>query len=598
MNEYLAALVDELYTLGMREVVFSAGSRSTSLAMLFTNYKQFNTYMAVDERSAGFFALGIAKRTGRPVGLVCTSGSAGTHYYPAVVEAKASRTPLVIMTADRPMEKQFVGAPQTIDQTRLFGEFVNHFEQLVPSPDDYEYPRAVAQRSMVQAQSHGRHGAGPVQINVPLREPLVPDLDPVHFEKGRSAHPFEYVRGEMASTYTGAELMGKCGIILAGPYNNPQGDEEATKAHYDAYINSVMELAHLLKAPVLADPLSLVRRSDDSYIIDSYDAFLSNSDVRKRLKPDYILLLGQLPVSKRVHQLLTEGKDALVIQVDPNIDYRNGMVTTNKVIETSVIQFVKTIKAYRGNEVFADSNIERTGSALPKGEVQRDGNIQDDALKLTDYVNDWLREQEFMRKALNEVKNEPSLFEGRIVHELQHIMPAGAQVVVANSMAIRDFDYFWAHGKKDITLFGNRGVNGIDGTESTALGIAAGGAPTVLVTGDLSFIHDMNGLLLGRQAGISLTIVLFNNDGGGIFEYLPQKGTPYFDYLFATPQGATFEGAAQLYGVDHEVITSYDRFNEAISESLGQEGIQILEIKTGRETSCALHRKYTVRNYE
>lgn len=598
MNEYLAALVDELYTLGMREVVFSAGSRSTSLAMLFTNYKQFNTYMAVDERSAGFFALGVAKRTGRPVGLVCTSGSAGTHYYPAVVEAKASRTPLVIMTADRPMEKQFVGAPQTIDQTRLFGEFVNHFEQLAPSPDDFEYPRAVAQRSMMQTQSYGRHGAGPVQINVPLREPLVPDLDSVHFEKGRSPHPFEYVSGEMASTYNGDELAGKRGIILSGPYNNPQGDEGATKAHYDAYINSVVELAHLLEAPVLADPLSPVRRSDDAYVIDSYDAFLSNPDVRKCLKPDYIILLGQLPVSKRVHQLLTECKDALVIQVDPNIDYRNGMVTTNKVVETSVLQFVKAIKTNRRSEAYIEGNIERTGSAQQEEIVRCDANIQNRAANLTDYVNDWLREQELMRKALNEVQNEPSLFEGRIVHELHHMLPDGAQVVVANSMAIRDFDYFWTHGRKDITLFGNRGVNGIDGIESTALGIAAGGAPTVLVTGDLSFIHDMNGLLLGRQAGISLTIVLFNNDGGGIFEYLPQKGTPYFDYLFATPQGVDFEGAARLYGVDHEVITSYDRFNEALTESLGREGIQILEIKTGRETSCALHRKYTVRNYE
>ena len=433
-------------------------------------------------------------------------------------------------------------------------------------------------------------------------------MDPVHFEKGRMAHPFQYVAGEMTTSYTGAELEGKRGLILCGPYSNPQESEEGTMLraeeteilsgektammHDEIYINSIVELAHMLEAPILADPLSPVRRSSDEYIIDSYDAFLTNADVRKRLKPDYILLFGQLPVSKRVHQFLTECKDVLVIQVDPNIDYRNGMVTTSKIIETSVIQFVQSVREYRaGSKETAESKIE--------SKVESKADFKAESAVKT-YVKDWMHEQQLMRNALIKVGAEPSLFEGRIVHEMQELLPDGSNVVVANSMAIRDFDYFWSRGHKNITLYGNRGVNGIDGLESTALGIASAsdGEPTVLVTGDLSFIHDMNGLLLGRQAGVSLTIVLFNNDGGGIFEYLPQKGTPYFDYLFATPQAADFEGAARLYGIDYELITSYDGFAQALTASLHKEGIQLLEIKTGRETSCALHRKYTVRNYE
>lgn len=565
MNEYLAALVDELYTLGMREVVFSAGSRSTSLAMLFTGFGKYKTYMNIDERSAAFFALGIAKRTGRPVGLVCTSGSAGTHYFPAVAEAQASRIPLVMLTADRPSELQFVGAPQTIDQARLFGNFVNHFENLESRTDDFTYPRQVAQRAVLKALGSGGEVSGPVQINVPLREPLVPKLDAEYFEKGRGAQSFQYIQGAMKSIYTGEELVGKKGLILAGPYNAPQGTEGRTKAHHEAYKASVVDLAHRLAAPILADPLSPLREYNDAYIIDSYDAFLVSQDVKEALRPDYVILIGQLPVSKRIHQFLTYHKDVLTIQVDPSFTYRNGMVTTSRVVAADAIEFAKGIMA-----------------------------INED----TAYMALWQKEQISMRQQLHTVGEELTLFEGRIVKELQSLMPKDSQVVISNSMAIRDFDYFWPKGCDGVRLFGNRGVNGIDGTESTALGIASVGNPTVLVTGDLSFIHDMNGLIMGRQAGISLTIVLFNNDGGGIFEYLPQKGTPYFDYLFATPQGVDFAGLSTLFAIDHEEITSYEQFRTALTKSLNSPGIQVLEIKTGREFSCQLHRKYTVRNDE
>lgn len=565
MNEYLAALVDELYTLGMREVVFSAGSRSTSLAMLFTGFGKYKTYMNIDERSAAFFALGIAKRTGRPVGLVCTSGSAGTHYFPAVTEAKASRIPLVMLTADRPSELQFVGAPQTIDQMRLFGDFVNHFETLEGRTDDFVYPRQVAQRAVLKALGSGSEVSGPVQINVPLREPLVPKLDNEYFEKGRNTQAFQYIKGEMRSTYTGEELAGKRGLIIAGPYNAPQGEDSATKAHHEAYGASIIALAQRLQAPVIADPLSPLRGYEDEYVIDSYDAFLVSNEVKENLRPDYILMFGQLPVSKRVHQFLTYHKDVLTIQVDPSFEYRNGMVTTQRVIASSPIELAKSISV-----------------------------VNED----TSYLSLWQQEQASMRRQLDTVLEEPSLFEGRIVKEMQALMPKGSQIFISNSMAIRDFDYFWSKGCNEVRLFGNRGVNGIDGTESTALGMASVGQPTVLVTGDLSFIHDMNGLIMGRQAGISLTIVLFNNDGGGIFEYLPQKGTPYFEYLFATPQGVDFSGLSTLFGIDHEEVTSYEQFKTLLMESLNTPGIQILEIKTGRESSCQLHRKYTVLNYE
>ncbi|MCT0508184.1 2-succinyl-5-enolpyruvyl-6-hydroxy-3-cyclohexene-1-carboxylic-acid synthase [Lactococcus cremoris] len=548
-NEYLAPFVDELFNLGVREAVFSPGSRSTALAMLFEEYKKYDTYVNIDERSAAFFALGIAKANRRPVVLVCTSGSAAAHHFPAITEAKTSRIPLIILTADRPAELQFVGAPQTLDQTRFFGNFVNHFENLeAPQPQAknfWTYPRKVAQRAFLSALDQM---AGPVQINIPLRDPLVPELKSENYEKGRSKLPFKFFKGQQSASFDEALLSSKT-LILAGANSS------------ENYSESLLKLAEHLKAPILADPLSNLRNHNSTFVMDSYDAFLANDDLKTDLKAESILLFGQMPVSKRLQQFIALNDDAEFIQVDPALAYRNPSLTTTITVQSNVATFANSIQ--KVNQDFS-------------------------------YLEKWQKAQEKMRHQLEKVAQEENPFEGRFVQELQkHLKALDAQLLVSNSMEIRDIDYWWKKEDSKVRILGNRGVNGIDGTESTALGIATTGKPTVLLTGDLSMLHDLNGLIIGKTHELNLTIVLFNNDGGGIFHHLAQKGVPNFDYLFSTPHGLNFEGLAELTGLDYHLVSNYADFGQQFETSIRQPGIHLLEIKTDKDLSLALHKKYT-----
>ncbi|GBG96421.1 2-succinyl-5-enolpyruvyl-6-hydroxy-3-cyclohexene-1-carboxylic-acid synthase [Lactococcus termiticola] len=538
-NNYLATLVDEFYQLGIRDVVVSPGSRSTSLAMLFEEYGKFSTYVDIDERSAGFFALGTAKASKKPVVLICTSGSAGAHYYPAVTEAWHSRVPLIILTADRPYDLQFVGAPQTMDQTRLFGDFVNHFENMI-RPDEklfWTYPRKVAQRAVLKGQSL------PVQINVPLSEPLVPDLDPENFAKGRRS--FSLSAGTMSTDWDFEQLPNKV-LILAG-------------ATTESAQEDIIRFAEKLKAPVLADPLSKLRSFESPVLIDSYDAFLTDTALAEQLKPELIFQFGQIVVSKRVQQYIAR-LDCDYVQVDYESDYRNPSQTTTEIVQSHVKAFV-------------------SGCQLEREDSQ--------------YLSQWQAVQDKMRAKLDTVANEASPFEGRYVQLLQELMPAGSQLSSSNSMEIRDLDYFWKASQKQVDIYCNRGLSGIDGLTSTALGISANGKKTVMLTGDLSFFHDLTGLTVGKTEALNLTIILFNNDGGGIFHHLAQHDAKHFDRLFSTPHGLDFSGLAKLTGLDYHEIKDYEDFTEQFTEAITKKGIHLLEIKTDKEHSLNLHKKYT-----
>ena len=540
-NEYLAAFVDECYQLGVREAVFSPGSRSTALAMLFQEYGKFATYMNIDERSAAFFAFGIAKAQARPVVLVCTSGSAGAHYFPALTEAKHSRVPLMVLTADRPAELRFTGAPQTVDQTRFFGDFVQHYEELSqPTEQNYwRYPRQVAQRAFVASVSQP---AGPVQINVPLSEPLVPSLEVTNYSKDR--RPFLFIPGRHSAS---ADLSVYDRIVLLA---GPDADQD--------YAQEILDLADRLKAPILADPLSNLRNFDHPAVMDSYDAFLADTQLADTLRADLIIQFGQMPISKRVLRWVAKSA-ADYFQVDPVADFRNPARTTTQLIQSQVKDFAQSI-------------------SLEKMD--------------TSYLRAWQTAQELMRTQLNKVESEDLPFEGRYIRELQRLIPNNTQLFISNSMTIRNMDYFWEKKDSGIRVLGNRGVNGIDGTESTALGVSTTGRPTLLLTGDLSMLHDMNGLILGKTHALNLTIVLFNNNGGAIFHYLGQKGQPHFDYLFSTPHDLNFAGLAQLTGLDYRGISGYADFREQVPASLTSPGIHLLEIKTDKDISLSLHKKY------
>lgn len=551
MNEYIAALVDEFYQLGVRHAVFSPGSRSTTMAMLFKEHEGFETYMNIDERSASFMALGIAKAHKEPTVLVCTSGSAVAHYLPAILEAQYTGIPLVVLSADRPHTLLHVGAPQTVDQHKIFGTAVNYFEELaVPQESHYyTYPRQVVRKAYMKAMDTKK---GPVHINVPLFEPLVPELSRNHFEAGRSS--FKVVKPNYGGAFScddGNNLLERYEriLILAGP----QIDIDEA--------NTIRSFGEALQAPILADPLSNVRGCGASdVVISTYDALLAGQALWHELKPDCVIQFGQIVVSKRVQQMIASWTDVEYIEVNPTMDSMNPTGKTTMHVQASIDVFT---------HLYGKNNSSDT------------------------YLNIWQRLEQEGKKQLSSAINEPHCFEGRTIRELQQYIPENGQIFVANSMTIRDFDYFWFSGGSRAVLYGNRGVNGIDGTISTALGLAVNGRPTYLVTGDLSLFHDLNGLAVAKTHNLNLTIILHNNDGGGIFEYLPQKGTKHFDYLFSTSQGLDYSGAAKLYGCGYTKISSPNELSSVLANVSQETGVHIIEIPTNREYSRELHKKYT-----
>ena len=573
MNEYIAALVDEFYQLGVRHAVFSPGSRSTTMAMLFKEHEGFETYMNIDERSASFMALGIAKAHKEPTVLVCTSGSAVAHYLPAVLEAQYSGVPLIVLSADRPHTLLHVGAPQTVDQHKIFGTAVNYFEELaVPQESHYyTYPRQVARKAYMKAMDTKK---GPVHINVPLFEPLVPELSRNHFEAGRSS--FKVVKPNYSSEF-GCDNRNNLAHLnndIDIAHNNDSTKEiNDLLERYDRILilagpqidvdeaDMIRSFGEALQAPILADPLSNVRGCDTSkVVISTYDALLAGKALWHELKPDCVIQFGQIVVSKRVQQMLASWTDVEYIEVNPTMDSMNPTGKTTMHVQASIDVFTHL---YEKN------------------------NNSDKYLKL------WQQLEQEGKKQLSTAIDEPHCFEGRTIRELQKQISEDGQVFVANSMTIRDFDYFWFSGESKAVLYGNRGVNGIDGTISTALGLAVNGRPTYLVTGDLSLFHDLNGLAVAKTHNLNLTIILHNNDGGGIFEYLPQKGTKHFDYLFSTSQGLDYSGAAKLYGCGYTKISNPDELSSVLAK-IGQEsGVHIIEIPTNREYSRELHEKYT-----
>lgn len=573
MNEYIAALVDEFYQLGVRHAVFSPGSRSTTMAMLFKEHEGFETYMNIDERSASFMALGIAKAHKEPTVLVCTSGSAVAHYLPAILEAQYSGVPLIVLSADRPHTLLHVGAPQTVDQHKIFGTAVNYFEELaVPQESHYyTYPRQVARKAYMKAMDTKK---GPVHINVPLFEPLVPELSRNHFEAGRSS--FKVVKPNYSSVFgfdNRNNLTHINNVIDVANNNDSTKEINNLLERYERILilagpqidideaETIRSFGAALQAPILADPLSNVRGCGTSkVVISTYDALLAGQALWHELKPDCVIQFGQIVVSKRVQQMIASWTDVEYIEVNPTMDSMNPTGKTTMHVQASIDVFT---------HLYGKNNNSDT------------------------YLNIWRRLDQAGKKQLSLAIDEPHCFEGRTIRELQKQIPEDGQIFVANSMTIRDFDYFWFSGESKAVLYGNRGVNGIDGTISTALGLAVNGRPTYLVTGDLSLFHDLNGLAVAKTHNLNLTIILHNNDGGGIFEYLPQKGTKHFDYLFSTSQGLDYSGAAKLYGCGYTKISSPDELSSALAK-IGQEsGVHIIEIPTNREYSRELHKKYT-----
>jgi 2-succinyl-5-enolpyruvyl-6-hydroxy-3-cyclohexene-1-carboxylate synthase len=564
---YIGAFVDELARAGVRNVCFAPGSRSTPLAVMLAEHPDIRLWTHLDERSASSFALGMAKANREPVGVLCSSGTAAANFYPAVIEARYSRVPLIVMTADRPPELQDVGAPQTIDQNRLFGEHVRWSANVAlpeSSPEMLRYARSIAGRAVSVATAEP---AGAVHLNFPFREPLMPvrpDLDMGSAIDRSAPRRFTGTEGKRQPTEEMISRMvtqlgdHRRGLIVCGPQDDPSLGP------------AVIRLSKATGYPVLADPLSLVRTGSHHHdlIIDSYDAFLKDQSICQMLDPEVILRFGAIPTAKPFLLYAQQYPDAWNILVDGGDGWNDPALLSNDVIHADPVRFCEALADACSADEFSPS----------------DG-----------WTRDWIAIDCKTRETLMAgIETYDELFEGRVFHELARILPEGSTLYAGNSMPVRDMDTFFPGSSSYIHFLSNRGANGIDGVVSSALGAStSGNGPTVLVIGDLSFYHDMNGLLAARLHELNATIILVNNDGGGIFSFLPQAAHPeHFEALFGTPHGLDFRHASQLYGIEHVRINSWDEFVEVTSSSLDQKGVQIVEVPApDRTTNVHRHRE-------
>jgi 2-succinyl-5-enolpyruvyl-6-hydroxy-3-cyclohexene-1-carboxylate synthase len=569
----LRAFVEELVRAGVREAVVCPGSRSTPLALALSAHEGIEVRVLLDERSAGFFALGMARTTGRAVVLLGTSGTAVVNFAPAVVEASLARVPLVVLTADRPIELRDRGAPQTIDQVRLYGTHVKSSTEL-PLPDDapetLAHLRSVAGRAVATALAGPM---GPVHLNAPFREPLIPSgelgawpeltasPDGPAFsgvEAGRRRLPAEAV-ARLAERIAARPR----GLIVAGPMQDAPAPVE------------IAGLAAAAGYPIVADPLSGMRAGahDRSHVLARADQLARPGGWIDAHQPELVIRFGAMPTSKPVVELLKRSMPELLV-IDGDGGWREAALLPATFLHADAAATASDLAAALG-----------PGEAPP----------HDDRPWLADWLAAEAAADSAMRTWLAGL-DEP--FEGAPFAHLAQILPDGAVLWAGNSMPVRDLDGWLPSTGRHMRVHANRGANGIDGVISTALGSAAvAGGPVVLVVGDVSFLHDLGALVTARLTGESLTVVLIANDGGGIFSFLPQAasvapevGLPErYEQLFGTPHGIAAGPIVEAVGHRHRLVDERT-LPDALAASIGQPGLTVLELPTERARNVVLHR--------
>jgi 2-succinyl-5-enolpyruvyl-6-hydroxy-3-cyclohexene-1-carboxylate synthase len=557
LTAYTAAFVNELVLTGVCDVVVSPGSRSTPMALMMAEHPNIKVHILVDERSAGFFALGMAKSIKRPVALLCTSGTAGANYYPAVIEASYSRIPLIVLTADRPHELREVGAPQAIDQLHLYGHHVKAFFEM-PIPEKEKTVIRHARMTCARAVSSAlNQPTGPVHLNFPFREPLIPLLDNEDLFKIEERKD-KYVQidtGNWSLSHSQFESLAtklvknRNGIIICGPMDE------------DGYSERIVNLSKKLNFPILADPLSQLRSGthDDQLIIDCYDNFLRNDRAKQYLKPDIILRFGAMPVSKALSIFLKENHDAIHLVVDGGSGWRDPSALATEMI-------------FCDERLFCESISAQLSEPLENRMVEK-----------------WVAINAIGKENMLTVGDLTDMDEGKLFVLLADILPSDSTLFVGNSMPIRDLDSFFFNNHKSIKIMANRGANGIDGIVSSAMGAAVYSNPLYLILGDLTFYHDSNGLLASKLLNIDITIIIVNNNGGGIFSFLPQANHPkHFELLFGTPLDIDFQHVVKMYNGTYTKALTWDEFHTAWSQT--GKGLHVIEVPTNREKNVMEHR--------
>ena len=549
-------LVETLHRLGLREVVISPGSRSTPLTMAFARHPGIEAIPVLDERSAAFFALGLARQHHRPVALLCTSGTAGANYFPAVIEAQESGVPLLVITADRPPEMRECRSGQTIDQQKLFGSHVNFYHEFTVPQATLPLLRYLRQTAAHAWERTQWPFSGPVHLNAPFRDPLPP------IEDGQTAA----LRGELnekkffaalkppvppATAQVGRLRLGGRGVIVAG---------QVRPADPAAYAKVVGAISRKLGWPVLADALSPLRHQAHLVpnLVAGYDLIARSETFMQHLQPDRVLCLHDWPTSKALRQWLQAG-DTEVTFVCSHGQNPDALHSRTRLVRCHVESLASAVEA----------------GAKPRG-----------------WLAGWREtDRKLSRRLARALTATVDLFEGRASALLPGLLPKGTPLFVANSMPVRDLEYFCPANNRGLSVHCNRGANGIDGTLSTALGLAHGNRPAVLLTGDLALLHDTNGFLTLPRFKGSLTVVLINNEGGGIFGHLPvAQFDPPFEEFFATPQQADFRKLCAAYGCGHTSVRDWKHFAQLLAR-LPARGVRVLEVRTDRKRDAATRRR-------
>jgi 2-succinyl-5-enolpyruvyl-6-hydroxy-3-cyclohexene-1-carboxylate synthase len=537
----LRAFCEELVRCGMKHACTSPGSRSTPLVLSLVRAPELRTWSHLDERCAGFFAVGAAKASDRPVAVACTSGTAAANLAPAVIEAYWARLPLVVLTADRPPELRDVGAGQTIDQLKLFGDAVKWFFEVGvhdATPERLRWIRTLACRAYATALGDP---PGPVHLNFPLREPLVLDESLPDDRTARAdGQPYVIVEPPHVpppARVPGPQPAGRLLVVAGAGTPDPVG-----LADYCARAG----------IPLLADPLSGARRGPAA--VAHYDLLLRSEGFTAKRRPEFVFRLGDLPTSKPLRAWLAGLNDVPQIAFDPDCTWQDPDAVVGM----------------------------RLHSSLP-----RPAAISVEA----GWFHAWAGPDAEAARTIEDVLAD-TLCEPLVARRLSQWLDSDTTLFVASSMPVRDVETFAAANENGPRFLSNRGANGIDGTVSSAFGVAATGRRTVLLIGDVALAHDIGGLLAGRRLGLPLRIVLLNNDGGGIFHFLPVAGeADAFEEHVATPHGLDFAQAAELYGWRYERPRDTAELRAAVKRSSAAPALTIIEIRTHRQENLALHRR-------
>src|SRR5436190_7987551 len=552
---FARTLVDEWVRNGITHACLAPGSRSAPLALALAGDERIRLHVHLDERSASFFALGIGKATGHPAVVLCTSGTAAANFHPAVLEADESRVPLVVCTADRPPELRDTGAGQTVDQVKLFGGAVRWFHD-AGVPDDHAGAgaqwRSMAARAV--AASLGPP-AGPVHLNLPFREPLIPTGAPLVDAPGRShGRPWTArAPGTRAPSPPALDALADLvrrtprGLLVAGWGAGARPE-------------TVLEFATTTGWPVLADPISNLRVPGT---VSTYDPMLRSAEFARAHRPDVVLRIGG-PLSNKITMQWLAAEIGQVLA-----DADGAWPDPQHAISSRVLADAEPL----------------LGSLTSK--------VGDDMVIEIAWRDAWRAADASARAALDDlVDSWDDPFEGRIARDVVAAVPDGSTLVVASSMPVRDVESF-AMPRDGVRLCANRGVNGIDGFVSTAIGVAAASdEPVVALLGDLCFLHDSNGLLGATELGADVTFVVVDNDGGGIFSFLPQAELPdHFDTLFGTPHALDLGAVARVHGIPVTEATCAREVPEATKTAVAAGGVHLVLVRSDRATNVVRHRE-------